>query len=73
MVDDGIQNYLVFQPIYRCLKKIDNPDRISLFRCEGLFHESIKPLASSNNSHAPALNYVGNKTTLKFDGSCLTR
>ena len=31
--------------------------------------ESIKPLATFNNSLAPALNYVGNKTRVKFDGS----
>ena len=30
----------------------------------------IKPPTTSN-SHAPALSYIGYKTEIKFDGSCL--
>ena len=33
--------------------------------------EVIKPPATSDNSLAPTLNYVGNTIRVKFDGSCL--
>ena len=33
--------------------------------------ESINPPATSGNSLAPALNYIGNNTRVKFDESCL--
>ena len=33
--------------------------------------ESIKPPATSNNSLAPGLSYVGNKIRVKIDRSCL--
>ena len=33
--------------------------------------EIIKPPTTSDNSLAPALNYFGNKTRVKFDGSYL--
>ena len=33
--------------------------------------ESVKPPATSNNSLAPALSYIGIKTRVKCDGSCL--
>ena len=33
--------------------------------------ESIKPLATSNNSLAPRLSYLGNKIKVKFEGQCL--
>ena len=33
--------------------------------------ESIKPLAASNNSLDCALNSIGTKSWVKFDGSCL--
>ena len=33
--------------------------------------ESIKPLAKSDNSLAPSLNYLDTKTKVKFEGQCL--
>ena len=33
--------------------------------------ESIKPPTLSNDSLAPSLSYIGNKTRVKFDGGCL--
>ena len=33
--------------------------------------ESIKPLIASNDSLAPALNYINSKLQVKVDGSCL--
>ena len=33
--------------------------------------ESINSPATFNNSFAPELSYIGKKTRVKFDGSCL--
>ena len=67
--EDGTQNYLVFQPINKYFKKITNTDHISKWKSKGLSDEIIKLPTTTDNS--PALNYVGNKTRVKFDGSCL--
>ena len=42
--EDGTQNYLVFQPMYRCFKMITNTDYISSWKSKGLSVESIKPV-----------------------------
>ena len=55
----------------RYFKKIDNGNHISPWKSEGFSDESIKPPATSNNSLAPSLNYVGGKTKVKFEGFCL--
>ena len=52
-------------------KKISNTDHISKWKSKGLSDEVVKPPATDDNSLAPALNYVGNKTRVKFDASCL--
>ena len=67
--EDGIQNYLVFQPLNKCFKVI--ADYISSWKSKGLYTESIKPPTTSDNSLTPALNYYGTKTRVKFIGSCL--
>ena len=41
--EDGTQNYLVFQPMYRYFKMITNTDYISSWKSKGIFDESIKP------------------------------
>ena len=48
-IEDGPQNYLVFQPLIRYFKLITN---IAVMRrkCKSLSDESIKPTATSNNS-----------------------
>ena len=69
--EDGTQNYLVFQPMYRCFKMITNTDYISSWKSKGLSAESIKPSATSDNSLTPAFSYYGTKTRVKFTGSCL--
>ena len=68
--EDGTQNYLVFQPMYRYFKMITNTDYISSWKSKGLSAESFKPPATSDNSLTPALSYYGTKTE-KFTGSCL--
>ena len=56
--------------MYRFLKKIGNTDHISEWKSKGLSNESINPTTSDKNL-AQTLGYFGNKTRVKFDGSCL--
>ena len=69
--EDGTQKYLVFQPLNKYFKVIDNTDYVSSWKYKGLSAESIKPSTASDNSLTPALNYYGTKTRVKFTGSCL--
>ena len=69
--EDGIQNYLVFKPVFRYFKNITNTDYISSWKSKGLSAECTKPPTTSDNSLTPELNYYGTKTRVKFNGSCL--
>ena len=69
--EDGTQNYLVFQPMYRYFKMITDTDYISSWKSKGLSAESIKPPRTSDNSLTPALSYYGTKRRVKFSESCL--
>ena len=69
--EDGTQNYLVFQAMYRYFKLIPNKKYISEWKSKGLSDESIKPPTASDNSLSPLIDCLGNKTRLKFNGSCL--
>ena len=69
--EDGVQNYLVFQPVYIYFKFIANTNFISEWISRGLSSESIKPPTTSNNSLAPAVINYGTKTRVRFTGSCL--
>ena len=69
--EDGTQNYLVFQPMYRYFKMTTNTDYISSWKSKGLSDEIIQPLTTSDNSLTPALNYYGTWTRVRFTGSCL--
>ena len=71
--DDGIQNYLMFQPVYRCLKKIANTYNVSVQKLKGLSVQSIKLSAASFNGLAPLLNHNNTKSSINFDGSCLKK
>ena len=68
--DDGTQNYLVFQPVYRYFK-IGNSDYVLPWKSKGLSAESITPLSSPNNFLNPSLNYLGSKIRVRFSKSCL--
>ena len=68
--EDGVQNYLIFQPMYRYIKT-DGSYYILSWSSEGLSNESIKPPSASNNFLTPSLNYSGTKLRVKFNGSCL--
>ena len=50
---------MVFQPVYRCLKKIGNTDHISAWKSKGLSDESIRSSATSDDSLAPSSNSIG--------------
>ena len=66
---DGAQNYLVFQPISKYLKRIAS-DYIFKWKSKGLSAEAVKTAATSDNSLTPTLSYCGT-TRVKFTGSCL--
>ena len=68
--EDGTQNYLIFQPIYRYFKT-SNSDYVLSWTSKGLSNESITPLSAPNNFLSPSLNYLGTKIRVKFSGSCL--
>ena len=44
---------------------------MSSWKSKGLSEKIIKPRTTSDNSLAPELSYIGNKTRVKFDGGCL--
>ena len=69
--EDGTQNYVVFQPMYRYFTMITNTDYILSWKSKGLSAQGIKPPTTSDNSLTPALSYYGTKTRVKFTGSCL--
>ena len=66
--EEGIQNYLVFQPLSKYFKLINNTSSILSSQSEGLSNENID---SSTTSLFPSINYVGNKIIVKFTGSYL--
>ena len=72
--EDGTQNYLAFQPIYRYFKRIagvDSGNYIYIWKYEGLSDERINSINASNYSITPKLSHYGTKTRVKFSGSCL--
>ena len=68
--EDVVQNYLIFQPMYKYFKAT-NSDYISSWISKGLSNESITPPSAANNFLTPSLNYLGTKIRVKFSGSCL--
>ena len=48
--EDGVQNYLVFQPMHRYFKVITNTNYASSWKSKGLSAESIKPPTTYDNS-----------------------
>ena len=66
--EDGLQNYLVFQPLNKYFKLITNTLSILLWQSKVLSAEIIDP---PSMSLSPSINYVGNKIRVKFTGSYL--
>ena len=71
--EDGTQNYLVFQLIYRFFRRIGNTDHISARKSKGLSDLSIKPCAISDTSLVPSLNHIDFRARRKLDGQCLKK
>ena len=56
--EDGRQSYLVFQPMYRCLKKVSgvgNGNDIYFWKTKGLFDENITASTTSDCSLNPKI------------------
>ena len=68
--EDGTQNYLVFQPMYRYFKQINN-DYISSWKSKALSNENIAASSAPNNFLNPSLEHLGTKLKIRFCGSCL--
>ena len=66
--EDGTQNYLVFQPIYKYLKNIGNTVNVSEYKSKGLSDEAIK---IPDNTLVPELIYSVKGIHVKFNESCL--
>ena len=69
--EDGAQNYLVFQPMYRYFKIIagvGNSSHIYYWKSKGLSDEGTDCIKTSNYSVIPYLDYYGTKIKVKFNG-----
>ena len=69
--EDGIQNYLVFQPIHKYFKRIASGDYICSWKSRGLSDERPDSITLSNHKVTPELSFYGTKTRVKFSRSCL--
>ena len=69
--EDGTQDYLVFQPVYKYFKTINSIGNISGWKYKRLSNDSIRNPSTSKSFLNPLLNYVGTKIRVKFSGSCL--
>ena len=72
--EDGAQDYLVFQPMYRYFKRIAGVGRgnyIHFWKSKGFPDGNVTPPVTPDYSFAPKLNYFGIKTRVEFKGSCL--
>ena len=66
--EDGTQNYLIFEPMYRYFRLTTNTSNILSWQSKGLSNENFYP---SNTNFSPSIDYVGSKIRVKFNGSCL--
>ena len=74
--EDGTQNYLVFQPIYRYFKVFSITkylEYVSEWKSKGLSNESFQAISTSDNSLNPTLSYHGTKIRVKFTGDSLNQ
>ena len=59
--EDGTQNYLVFQPMYRYFRLITNTSNILSSQSKGLSNDP------PNTNFSLSIYYVGNKIRVKFN------
>ena len=57
--------------MYRYFQRVVNSDYILEWKWKGLSDESIKSLSASHNFLNLSLNYLGTKTRVRFNGSCI--
>ena len=72
--EDGVQNYLIFQPMYRYFEKISgvgNGEYIYFCKSQSLFDVRNNSTTASNYSRTLSLNYLGAKIRIKFNESYL--
>ena len=71
--ENGVQSYLVFQPLNKYFKVSTNANTkyISSWQSKGLSDKTVKPSTTSGYKLHPKTNYYGAKTRLEFRGSCL--
>ena len=69
--EDGVQNYLVFQPLNKYFKVIASTNYVSSWQSKGLSDKTINPLTTSYYKRMLQLNYYVTKARLEFRGSCL--
>ena len=69
--ENGIQNYLVFQPMYRYFKVFSITQYIAEWKSKGSSNESTKVISTSDNSLNLTLSYYDAKIRVKFTGGCL--
>ena len=72
--EDGTQNYLVFQPMYRYFKVFSITqylEYVSEWNSKRLSTKNIKAIPTSDNSLNPTLSYYDTKIRAKSTGGCL--
>ena len=67
--DDGTQNYLVFQPVYRYFEI--NSDRITSWESKALYNEKISFSPRLINTQPPIPAYDNARIKVKFNGDFL--
>ena len=73
-LEDGTQNYLAFQPVYKYFKRVagvGSGKYIYFWKSKGLSDEIINSITTSDYSITPELGHCGTKARVKFGGSCL--
>ena len=71
--EDGTQNYLVFQSMYRYFKRViglTTGNYIYFWKSKGLSDENITDPTTRDYKLNPQLSYFGTKTRAEFRGSC---
>ena len=65
--EDGVQNYIVFQPLKKYFNVITsgNLKYISLWQSKGLSDETIKPPVTNGYKLNPKVSYYGTKARLE--------
>ena len=67
--EDGTQNYLVFQPVYKYFEKTE--DKVSLWKSKGLSDEKIIVTVTSTDKSATKTIYDNARIKVRFNGDLL--